>query len=644
MVEQALPANIGALGIPALVELIEHHNHCYWVLGEPEISDDDYERLVMRLRELDPIHPLIHQLHTPAVASDGKVRHSRPMLSLDKAYSLEEVLEWAGKYARNNDELLLVQPKYDGISANFSGGVLATRGDGVEGEDITAKLPLIRLEAPDYQGPVNRPVRGEIVIRDDVFREKFCNITRKDGGTYKNSRNAVAGIMGLKEIDDILAQFKTHDAWLSLVDYGLLSFRVGFGELRERWPEMLHSIEEMPYPMDGIVIKFADEDYSLSLGYTAHHPRGQIAFKFSGIRKTSTLLDVQWSFGKNCLTPVAEIEPVDIGGITIKHASLHNCQNIIDKDIHIGDIVTVERAGDVIPYIVSSEPGAQRRPCLIQQCPCCDSTLIRKGPELCCVNPECSETRLQRLAAAVRNIGIERLGEPNIRRMMQTLNVKSLKDIFALTAVDILKLEGFKEKSAANLLKEIDSARRVNDYQLLASLNIPGIGVNIARQLLAEYSLEQLASMDRESLSAIHGIGPERANALFVELQNQQESIAELKTCVSIIRTKDNNPGDIPSVCFTGKMPEKRSYYEDIARARGLNPVDSVTAQLSLLVAADPSESSSKLQKAAKLGVSVQSLDQWLNGTPQSEQAQEDDKHGDNDKDDLGMKQGTFNF
>jgi DNA ligase (NAD+) len=591
-----------------LVELIEHHNKLYWEQGAPEIADTEYDLLIRQLQTINPNHPLITAVYAPAVATQGKVKHETPMLSLNKAYSLEELLTWANKFARNSDEEFLIQPKYDGISANFANNVLATRGDGVEGENITDKLTLIELEAIGYTGPLNRPSRGEIIIRNDDFKEKYSKIARKDGRFYKNSRNAVAGIMGLKEIDHMIKQ----KAKLTLVDYNLVSFTIKLANFAEEWTEILKEIEDLPYPMDGIVVKFADKVFAESLGSTAHHPRGQIAFKFTGVRKQAKLLDVDWSFGKNCLTPVALLEPVEIGGITIQHATLHNIQNIIDRDIEIGDTVTVERAGDVIPYIVDAERGKERRSCMITNCPSCNSILVREGPEICCQNNNCPETKVQRLLASVRNIGIERLGEPNVRRMMDTLGVNSLKDIFNLTLTDILKLEGFKEKSAKNLVGEIDTARHVNDFQVLAALNIRAIGKNVAKTILGNYDLSELRKLEVEQLSEINGVGPERAEALFCELRKQADFLDELLECVTITNTKDNDSPALPTICFTGKMPEPRSYYENMASDRGYQPVDSVTKELSILVANDISSGSSKLAKAAKQGVQLMQLDDWL--------------------------------
>lgn len=611
---------IHEMSLQELVQLIEYHNQRYWELGEPEISDDDYDRLMVELRSRDPNHPLLHWVGTQRTASaGGKVKLAKPMLSLDKAYSLEEVVEWAQKYIRSKDELLLAQPKYDGISANFDGTILATRGDGEIGEDISDKLPLIELEAPNYTGQLNRPARGEIVIRKDDFANLYSHIYKKGGGVYKNSRNAVAGIMGLKDISDMIRQH----AKLTLADYSLVSFKIKFSELSGRFAEIIETVEALPYPTDGVVFKLADTAYSESLGATSHHPRGQIAFKFSGIRRKTKLLAVEWSFGKNALTPVAELDPVEIGGVTIKRATLHNAQNIIDMDIQIHDEVTVERAGDVIPYIVSREPGGERINAMITNCPGCGSTLVRRGPELCCVNPECFETNLQKLTAAVKNFGIEQLGEPTIRKMMLSLGVKKLSDIFKLTQNQLLKLDNFAEKSAANLYREIDTAKHVADYQFLAALNIPNIGLDIAKILLKHFKLEELSSLSEDELLNVPGIGEKRAKAIVEILHSEAQEINDLLATVEVSKTAQNSSTTRPTICFTGKMPEKRSFYENLAAEHGYEAVDSVSQSLSLLVTADISSNSSKTGKAKKLGIPIVELQDFLRQLSESQTVKE---------------------
>ena len=608
------------MSLQELVQLIEYHNQRYWELGEPEISDDDYDRLMVELRSRDPNHPLLHWVGTQRTASaGGKVKLAKPMLSLDKAYSLEEVVEWAQKYIRSKDELLLAQPKYDGISANFDGTILATRGDGEIGEDISDKLPLIELEAPNYTGQLNRPARGEIVIRKDDFANLYSHIYKKGGGVYKNSRNAVAGIMGLKDISDMIRQH----AKLTLADYSLVSFKIKFSELSGRFAEIIETVEALPYPTDGVVFKLADTAYSESLGATSHHPRGQIAFKFSGIRRKTKLLAVEWSFGKNALTPVAELDPVEIGGVTIKRATLHNAQNIIDMDIQIHDEVTVERAGDVIPYIVSREPGGERINAMITNCPGCGSTLVRRGPELCCVNPECFETNLQKLTAAVKNFGIEQLGEPTIRKMMLSLGVKKLSDIFKLTQNQLLKLDNFAEKSAANLYREIDTAKHVADYQFLAALNIPNIGLDIAKILLKHFKLEELSTLSEDELLNVPGIGEKRAKAIVEILHSEAQEINDLLATVEVSKTAQNSSTTRPTICFTGKMPEKRSFYENLAAEHGYEAVDSVSQSLSLLVTADISSNSSKTGKAKKLGIPIVELQDFLRQLSESRTVKE---------------------
>ncbi|HRR29188.1 MAG TPA: helix-hairpin-helix domain-containing protein, partial [Victivallales bacterium] len=469
---------------------------------------------------------------------------------------------------------------------------------------------LIELEKKDYKGsPFNQNARGEIIIRNDDFKNLYPTIIKKDGKPYKNQRNAVAGIVGLKDIKEIQMQ----GAKLTLIDYETYGKILTFSQLKDPsiWNKVVEELSSLPYPMDGIVIKLKDDNYAERLGYTAHHPRGHIAFKFSGARAVSVIKNIEWSFGKKSLTPLAIIEPVEINGITIKKLSLHNYKFIVDNDIQIGDKIIVERAGDVIPHVISTEPGIERKSPLIEFCPSCSQKLSIDGPELICLNPECPEIQIQLLLSAVRSIGIERLGEPTLRKMRDTLGVKCLSDIFSLTKEQISKLEGFKSKSSENLYNEIQNARNTTDYALLASLNIPGIGKNIAKSILLKYTLDDLRKMTIEDLEKIPGIGPERAKDLYSNLKENSELIDELSKTLNIEQSKGKNISK-KTICFTGKMPMPRTYYEKLARDSSYLPVDSVTETLTLLVAMDPSENSSKLQKAKKYSIKVLSLDEWL--------------------------------
>lgn len=612
--------NFTAAALPddELVALIEHHNALYWQ-GVPELSDPRYDELVRELTKRRPDHPLLSRIDDLEVSSLGKVIHRQPMLSLDKAYSLDEVLEWARKLKRSDEERLLVQPKYDGLSAVFDGRVLATRGDGAEGENITDKLPLIRLETAGGEAPLSRPVRGEILVRSDKFELLRNKIQRLSGQQYKNSRNILAGLLRLvnsRDIAQVELGMRQAGAFLSLVDYNDISYAVRYDELAARWPELLEEMEQLPYPLDGIVIKLADERYRRELGNTAHHPRGEIAFKFSNLRRHTTLLGVEWSFGKSALTPVALLDPVEINGTTIRRASLHNVQNLLNRDIEIGDGIMVERAGDVIPYIVGAEPGEARRSPLIEVCPDprCATPLIRRGPEAACPNPDCPGTRLELLAAAVRSIGIDNLGKPTVEQMMTRLKVRTLADVFKLTIPDLMKLDGFTDRKPKLLLDSIRAARRVNDFQLLAALNIPHVGVNVARDLLKRHSLAELRRMSAAEFAAVPGLGPERAAALSRELARQSDFLDELLTAVEPVESR--GAAQRETVCFTGKMPEKRDYYARIAAVHGFDTVDEVNSHLTMLVAAEPDGGSTKLKAARRQQVPILGLDAWLERYP----------------------------
>ena len=382
-----------------------------------------------------------------------------------------------------------------------------------------------------------------------------------------------------------------------------------------QWENLKQSLAGLPYPMDGIVLKIADKSYRDSLGATAHHPRGEIAYKFTNSSAVTTLVGVEWSFGKNCLTPVAQLAPVDLSGITIKRASLHNAQNLEDMQIMIGDTVTVERAGDVIPYISASIPGKERTSPWIENCPACQTALVRRGPELCCPNPDCPETLLCNLLASVRSFGIERLGEPTLRKLMEKFHLRYLHEILRLTAADLLQVEGFQQRSADNLAAELERSLNTTEANIIAALNIPNVGMNIAALLLEKHSLAELRTLDAETLANIPGIGPERAGAIVAAFINKAEELDKLLSIVNC-KAPEKADTDLPTICFTGKMPEKRSFYEKLARERNLRPVDSVTSSLSILVAADISGNSSKLVSARKHGVKILSLEDFIRETP----------------------------
>ncbi len=253
MNEIKIPAS---LTLDELVSEIERHNEKYWKEANPEISDEAYDALIRELSSREPSHPLLENIGHQRLSGIAKIRHKTPMLSLDKAYSYQELITWAAKFARSDDEIFIAQPKYDGISASLTKGVLATRGDGYEGEDISDKIPLIELEMKNYRGTPIFDARGEIIIRNDDFKNIYAKVIKKDGKAYKNQRNAVAGIVGLKNINEM----KIQGAKLTLIDYETYTKSLSLTELKDTatWDSIQKEFASLPYPMDGIVLKLAD--------------------------------------------------------------------------------------------------------------------------------------------------------------------------------------------------------------------------------------------------------------------------------------------------------------------------------------------------------------------------------------------------
>ena len=601
-----------------LVQKIKENNEYYWS-GNPQISDYEYDELVEKLRDIDPENPILNEVYAQKVNSNGKIQHEKPMLSLDKVYTVEELLKWVEKYSRDKNEVFYIQPKYDGISGkveNYNGClpldmskyILSTRGNGYVGENITDKLPIINFETKTIECP---EMLGEIVIRKDDFENTFSKIispsTKKP---YKNPRNATAGIMGTDDIQ----YFIDNNAKLTFVDYELYSFSVTAEEFADKFDEIVKKIEKLPYPMDGIVIKIADSEYGESLGSTAHHPRNAIAFKFSNPQKETTIVGIEWSFGKNCLTPVAILKPVDINGITVERASLSNYENIKKLNLKIGDDVIIERAGDVIPHIVAvifNNDEHNRKNPFIDKCPCCNSDLKVELPEIVCTNPNCFETNLRRLYFSIITLGIKRIGLANLKKIVTNLNIKNLYDFMNLNQIDFSRV-GFGPKLSQVFSDEINKSKEIFDYQFLACLNINNVGIEVAKLILEKYSIEDLLKNNNiENLTNIKGIGIQIANNIFNYIKNNMEYIIALRSVFFIKHSKTDNI--LGTVCFTGAMEQPRKFYENIAMQNNLKPVNSVFKELNLLVVADMNSNSSKTQKAKKYGIDIITVEEFMN-------------------------------
>lgn len=589
-----------------LEKIIRRHDKLFWEGNNPEISDEEYHTLTKELRDINPKNPVLLEIHTPVVSSTGNVKHVVPMLSLDKVYSIEELIEWADKVKRHDQEVFCIENKFDGWSVEKNRDVLSTRGDdGLIGDNISNKLVYIKMIDGSTVSNFSY-IHGELVMLKSDFEQVKTQIFRKNGKPYKTPRTILTGLLTKDEIRDGVGKV------LTLIPFDSFQIQATFEALKTiDWNRLIEERKNADYPIDGLVLKLADIEYAQSLGSTSHHVRSAMALKFTNPTGRTVLRSIRWSIGKHKITPVGEVDPVKISGVMVDSPNLHNYKYIMDNEIYIGDTLIVERCGDIIPDVQSVIPGEERRPILIPRCPACDGLVEFKDPELVCINPECIGKHIKRLVDAVVRIGIERLGEPTIVKLV-SIGVSDLIDVFNLTKKDILGLERFGESSSENLFNEIQKVKTkgVYEWQLLASLNIQGVGRRMSKMILENMSLEELRNKTVEELEKIKGVGFVTAHSIYCNLKSYDEYINGLLTILPIIgeelvETKG-------TICFTGKMPEKRSHYENIAREEGYEPVTRVTKDLSLLVCMDPNSNSGKAKKAKQYGVRIMHLDEWL--------------------------------
>lgn len=591
-----------------LVNTIEHHDNQYWKLNSPQISDEQYDELVEELRKLQPNHPLILRVNTPIItAIQGKVKHTIPMLSLDKVYNPETLFKWVDKYKRSDQEMYRLEPKLDGLSADLTNGVLATRGDGEWGENISNKIPIIKMISKDYEGPLNQcnlNKRGEIIVKKDTYEKYKEVILKGDGTQYKTPRGMCSGLLNQDDVDLSLT------AVLEFVEFEFFALRYTASQLRDlNWEQIQNQLKEWDYPTDGLVIKLADTDYSKQLGSTSHHPRGQMAFKPKNPSALSTLRNVIWQSGKGKLTPVGVIDPVTISGATITRVSLSNAKNIINKDININDELTVERAGEIIPYVVKVTPGKDRKPINIDSCPECGANVIYKEPEILCINDDCSGKLTKRLADSVARMGFESLAGATIDKLID-IGIENLIDILELTLNDIYQLEGFAEVSSKKLFDEIQRIRCTNmeDWKFVSALNIKGIGKRVSRKILQHLTLEQLQDASVDQLVLIDSIGVERAIEITEYFEKNNEYVDNLKSKLKIVRDMNT---EVKLICFTGKADRGRSELESIAETKGFTSTNSVSKDLAILVTNNVNSNTSKMKKAREKGTKIITYDQF---------------------------------
>jgi len=638
-----------------LAEELRRHERLYHVENKPEITDAEYDRLLRELAAIETEHPELARPDSPTRRVGGEaaegfepVVHSRPMLSLENAYDWEEAEAWRARAARalgGEPSGFVAELKIDGLSIalRYENGVLAcgaTRGDGIRGEDVTDNVRTIRTIPLKIEEAKPLEVRGEVYYSKRAFER--VNAERESEGEplFANPRNAAAGT--LRMLDSRVTARRRLDAFLYAVAQATpmpssqsgalerlrtLGFPVNahwrrcetFEEVRafvEEWREKRHTLA---FETDGVVIKIDSRAVQEDLGATAKSPRWALAFKYPAEEAVTVVREIGVQVGRTgTLTPVAQFDPVQLAGTTVRRATLHNYEDLSRKDVRVGDTVVVEKGGDVIPKVVrvllEKRPPDAERYAMPSRCPVCGDPVVREEGEVAtrCVNPACPAVVREALRhfCARRAMQIEGLGEKLIDQLVTVGLLSDVASIYALKGSDLVELERWGEKSVANLMAEIEKSKSNELSRLLFALGIRHVGEKAARTLAAHFgSLDALAAASREELEAVEEVGPNTAAAIqeYFSHPRQRELIEALRSHglrfeESRRAVSATGPLAGRSVVITGTLPGiSREEAAERLAAAGARVSGSISKKTDYLVVGE--SAGSKLEKARSLGV-----------------------------------------
>ncbi len=660
--------------VKKLREEIEYHNYRYYVLDSPVISDAEYDALMRELKELEERYPELitpdsptQRVGFPPAKEFRQVSHAEPMLSLDDAFTEEEVLEFDKRIKRflglpEDVEIeYTVEPKMDGLAVEliYENGILSvgsTRGDGIVGEDVTNNLktiksiPLRLMRNDDLPIPSRIDVRGEVFMEKKKFEKLNEERLARGESPFANPRNAASG--SLRQLDpNVTAKrpldiffygvgrvegytFKTQwEILTTLPKWGLKTnpfcrLVKGIKAAIEYHHEIEKKREELPYELDGVVIKVNDLSLWERLGTKARSPRYALAYKFEPTQVTTKVLDIVLQVGRTgAVTPVAVLKPVQVGGVIVSRATLHNEDEIRRKDIRIGDWVLVQRAGDVIPEVVMAikdrRTGEEKEFEMPKVCPVCGSKLVRKPGEAVwrCPNKNCYAQLVRHLQHfASRNaMDIEGLGAKVAKALVDAGLVRDIGDLYYLKVDDFLQLPGFALKKAQNLYNAIQKSKRTSLARFLYALGIRHVGEVVA-QILAEHfkTLDKLMKASVADLMAIPGIGPEVAQSIVEYFRNERN----LKTLEKLLKAgiefeeKEEEKEEKKSLkglsfVFTGALKSmSRDEAKKKVQALGGRVASSVSRNVDFVVVGE--KPGSKYQRAQKLGLKIINEEEFL--------------------------------
>jgi len=661
-----MPATIDP-GIIAKIEdlrkTLHHHNYRYYVLDDPEISDSEYDRLMQELIRLETTYPDLvspdspsARVGAPPLAKFDQIAHTLPMLSLDNGFADEDILEFdkrVQRYLNLQAEILYTaEPKMDGVAVELvyeDGKLLAasTRGDGVTGELITANVKtigavpiLMRTDRSSVVPPLLE-VRGEVYIGIEAFKNWNAERMDQDLPPFANPRNAAAGSLrqldskitasrpleiffyGVGVVEDYV--FESHWELLqALKKWGfrinpLIRPRISIKGVLKYHRELSQQRHQLPYDIDGMVIKVDSLSLQQQLGATTRSPRWAVAYKFQAVQETTILENIEIQVGRTgVLTPVAHLKPVNVAGVTVSRATLHNEDEIGKKDVRIGDTVLVQRAGDVIPELVkvilSKRTGAEKKFSMPDRCPVCSAAVARIEGEAAtrCINSSCSAQVKERIKhfASKGAFDIDGLGAKLIDQLVEKGLLTSFADLFKLDQETLAGLERMGDKSGENLIHAIEASKKISFARFLYALGIRHAGDHVAALLADQFeSLEDLTSCPQQDLTDIDGVGPVVAESIanyFQQEKNLGTIQSILDSGVQIVFEAKRKPAKFDGKTFvlTGTldgMPRRQA--KDMITAAGGKVSGSVSRNTDFVVAGD--SPGSKLKRAKDLGLAV---------------------------------------
>ncbi len=655
---------------------INHHNNRYYALDQPEVSDAEYDKLMQELRELEDQHSELITPHSPTqrvgaapVEAFGVVEHPVPLLSLGNVFDRDELLAWHRRVAAlldNRPFQMTCELKMDGLAVAlvYEAGRLvtgATRGDGLRGEDITENLRTIRSIPLILPGvvPARFEVRGEVYLSKAGFAQLNEERDQQGLALYANPRNSAAG--SIRQLDPRITATRPLDIyvyqlgwaeggptlpashWETLEHLKTLGFRVN--SLTQRfdsieavagfcaeWVERRHTL---PYEADGVVVKVDTIDYQRMLGVVGREPRWATAYKFPSVQATTTLLNIGINVGRTgSLNPYAVLEPVQVGGVTIRQASLHNEEDIHRKDIRIGDTVIVQRAGEVIPEVVgpvvSRRTGAQPEFHLPDNCPECGTPIVRPEGEAMarCPNRACPAQLFELVKHFVSRsaMDIEGMGESLCKMLLEQNLIQDVAGIYALQADQLEALERMGEKSAAKVITAIERSSTRPLPNVVFALGIRHVGLETAELLVEHFgSIDAIGNASEEDLMRVDGIGPKVAESIveYFNYEQNREIVRKLREAGVVLEAARTEPKATPwaglEFVFTGRLERfTRPAAESLAKELGAKASGSVTRKTSYVVTGE--DAGSKAERASQLGIPQISESEFLDMLAQASQ------------------------